>query len=71
MQDINRDMGKHEAQIDNLEREVSALRSDVREIREILDKAGGGWRVLMWVAGASGVFGAMASWFATKLHITL
>lgn len=70
MQDINRDMGKHDAQIDHLERDVSELRTDVRAIREILDKADGSWRALMWVGGASSVLGALVSWFATKLHIT-
>lgn len=71
MQDINRDMGKHDAQIDHLEREVSALRTDVREIREILDRASGGWRVIMAASGASATVGAAVSWFAAKLHITL
>ena len=68
MQDVARDMGKHEAQIDHLEREVTALRNDVREIREILDRANGGWRVIMWVAGASGAAGAAVSWIASRMH---
>jgi outer membrane murein-binding lipoprotein Lpp len=70
MQDIAHDMGKHEAQIDHLEREVEALRRDVREIKEILDQANGGWRVIMWVAGASGAAGAAVSWVASKMHMT-
>lgn len=70
MQDVAHDMGKHEAQIDHLEREVSALRSEVREIREILDRASGGWRVIMAASGASASVGAVASWFASKLHLT-
>lgn len=70
MQDLSRDMGKHGAQIENLEREVNALRADIREIREILDQANGGWRVLMWVAGASSASGAVISWFASKMHLT-
>ena len=70
MQDVARDMGKHEAQIEHLEKEVSALRNDVREIREILDQANGGWRVIMWVAGASGTAGAVVSWIASKIHFT-
>ena len=70
MQDIAHDMGKHEAQIDMLEREVAALRQDVRAIRAILDQANGGWRVIMWVAGASASVGAAVSWIATKIHIT-
>jgi hypothetical protein len=70
MQDVARDMGKHDAQIDHLEREVNALRADVRQIREILDQANGGWRVIMWVAGASGAAGAAVSWIASKMHFT-
>ena len=69
MQDIARDMGRHDAQIDTLEREVMALRGDVRAIREILDQANGGWRVIMWVAGVSASVGAAASWIATKIHL--
>lgn len=70
MQDVAHDMGKHEAQIDSLEREVSALRNDVREIREILDRAAGGWRVIMAASGASATAGAVASWLASKSHLS-
>ena len=68
---MHRDMGRHDAQIEHLEREMLALRSDVREIREILDRADGGWRALMWVGGISGTVGASVAWFASKLHISI
>lgn len=60
-----RDLGKHDAQIDALQRDVEALRSDVKAIRECLSSINttmaetrGGWRVLLAVAGTSGLVGA-------------
>ena len=71
-------MGKHEAQIDHLEKELEGVRRDlaavrvsIDEIRSILDKADGGWRALMWVGGISGTVGASVAWFASKLHISI
>tara|TARA_R110000772_G_scaffold3256_3_gene11772 strand:+ start:9925 stop:10173 length:249 start_codon:yes stop_codon:yes gene_type:complete len=63
--EVHRDLGKHEAEIESLQREVALLReeiSDVKDclisIRETLSEAKGGWRTLMWLSGISAAVGA-------------
>jgi putative NADH-flavin reductase len=63
--EIQRDLGKHDAQIDALERELREIKNDQRRIFEKLDcisqtlsEAKGGWKLFMIVGGASAAFGA-------------
>jgi prefoldin subunit 5 len=63
--EIFRDLGKHEAEIDSLRRELSLLRDDLHEMKECLtsikssmDEAKGGWRTLMFISGISATVGA-------------
>lgn len=49
--EIYRDLGVHDAEITNLKEQVTAMRQDVTEIKEMLSAAKGGWRVLMAVGG--------------------
>ena len=72
-QNLQRDIGKHDAQIEALQAQVTQLHSDMREvlaslqeIRSTLDSAKGGWRTLMWVGGAGvaagGIIFKLLSW---------
>lgn len=61
MEDIQRNLGRHDAQIEVLEKEVHLLRQDVARVYEKLDEinttlatAKGGWRTLMMIGGAAG-----------------
>jgi|GEM_PF-1336257 len=55
---IDRDVGALEARMEMMEHEVRAIRSDVREIRDALVTAKGGWKMLTLVIGLSVSFGA-------------
>ena len=64
--EFQRDLGKHDAQIEALERDVHEMRKDMRRLFEKLEEinttlatAKGGWRTLMWVAGASAAAGGL------------
>ena len=50
---IDRDVGALEARMEMVESEIHAIRQDVREIRDALVTARGGWRMLTLVIGAS------------------
>lgn len=66
MQELQRDIGKHDAQIEALDKDLREMREDMRRIFEKLDsinqtlsEAKGGWKTLMWVAGASAALGGV------------
>ncbi len=58
MSELHHEIGRHDAQIEALEREVHALRGDVADIKRMLSEARGGWKVMMMVAGFSATIGA-------------
>lgn len=55
---IEREVGALQARMEALEQEVHALRADVREIRDALVTARGGWKTLTLVIGMSISVGA-------------
>lgn len=58
---IDRDLGAHSARLDEIEKELSEMRADLRVIRDTLTEARGGWKTLMVVGGMSGTIGAFAA----------
>ena len=60
-------VARMEVQVERLEKDMAELKDDVKAIRATLDKASGGWKVLMLVGGASAVIASfvtkvLASW---------
>lgn len=56
-------VARMEVQVERLEKDVAEVKDDVKAIRATLDKATGGWKVLMMVGGASAAIAA----FITKV----
>jgi hypothetical protein len=56
-------VARMEVQVERLEKDMAELKDDVKAIRATLDKASGGWKVLMLVGGAS----AAIATFITKM----
>ena len=67
MTNIERDVGALEARMQTVEQEIHAMRQDVREIRDALVTARGGWKTLTVVIGFSITFGALLSRIAHVL----
>ena len=59
--ELHRDVGRHDAEIASLQREIAELRTDVRSILTTLAEARGGWKTLMAVGGLAGAVGALAT----------
>jgi hypothetical protein len=53
-----RDLGRHDEAIETLKNEVTALRGDIAEIKQILATAKGSWKTLIAVGGIAGAGGA-------------
>jgi chromosome condensin MukBEF ATPase and DNA-binding subunit MukB len=67
MTNIERDVGVLEARMQMVEQEIHAMRQDLREIRDALVTARGGWKTLTLVIGFSVSFGALLSRVAPML----
>ena len=57
VQEVQRDLGKHEAQIEQLERRMSALEDKMDEMLMILHQAQGSWKVMVAIGGIAAVIG--------------
>jgi chromosome condensin MukBEF ATPase and DNA-binding subunit MukB len=68
MVDMERDVGRLEARMEVVEVELQGLRRDVREIRDALVSAKGGWMVLTIAISLAAAVGAFAS---SYLHVVL
>ena len=61
MMSLERDVGALDARMKTVEQEIHAMREDVREIRDALVTARGGWKTLTLVIGLSVSCGAFLS----------
>lgn len=58
MTSLERDIGNLEARMETVEQELHAIRQDVRDIRDALVSAKGGWRTLLVVISLATTLGA-------------
>ena len=61
MTDVEREVGRLEARMETVESELQAIRTDVREIRDALVKARGGWVALTAALTLAASAGALLS----------
>ena len=72
--EVHTSIGRHDAQIEGLQRQVETLHKDMtnvlaqlQSISSTLSEAKGGWRTLMAVAGFASIAGGVAVKFASFL----
>lgn len=65
--DVQRDLGKFEAQIEALNVAVSELHTMVMSLTKTVNEAQGGWRMMMLLGGAASVTGALVHKFSEDL----
>lgn len=73
--ELQRDLGKHDAQIEALERDMQEMKADLRrvfdkldQINDTLSEAKGGWKTMMWIAGASAAAGGLIAKFVPYIN---
>ena len=67
MTDVEREVGRLEARMETVESELQGIRADVREIRDALVSARGGWLILTAALSLAAAVGAMASSYLPAL----
>jgi hypothetical protein len=58
--EVHRELGALDARLDLMEKEVAALRKDMRDVLDILNQTKGSWKTLVAIAGISSALGALA-----------
>lgn len=58
MTSIERELGNLQARMEAVEHELQAVRGDIREIRDAVTSARGGWRLLVVTIGLATTLGA-------------
>jgi len=61
---VQRDLGRLEAQMENVADKLNKLEVQVEIISRTLSEAKGGWKMLMLVSGASATIGGLIAKFA-------
>jgi hypothetical protein len=67
-EDVQRDLGRMEAQITALISQVSALNVKVDAIDKTLSEAEGGWRMLLLMGGVAGTVGGFIGRYLPLLN---
>lgn len=67
MTDVEREVGRLEARMETVEQELHGIRTDVREIRDALVKARGGWLVLTAALTLAASAGALLNTYMPTL----
>lgn len=64
--ELQREIGRHDAQIEALQNEVKSLHADLKtaleqlaSIQQTLAEARGGWKTMMWLGGLSAAVGGL------------
>lgn len=65
--DVQRDLGRMEAQITALLSQVAVLNAKVDAIDKTLSEAKGGWRMLLLIGGVAGIVGGLIGKYAPFL----
>ena len=61
MGELEREIGGLQARMETVEHELQAIRSDVREIRDALVRAKGGWMAVLLLFSVAASLGAWTS----------
>jgi chromosome condensin MukBEF ATPase and DNA-binding subunit MukB len=67
MSDLEREIGGLQARMETVEHELQAIRRDVREIRDALVRAKGGWMAVVLLVSVAASLGAWSAQIARFL----
>lgn len=59
MPEVDRELGRLGEKVDRIEKDLAQMKSDMREVRDIVVRAGGGWKALVIVASAAAMLGGL------------
>lgn len=66
-EEVHRELGKHDGLIQELQKRVEKIDTNVEKILEHINQSKGGWKMLVVLASLAGACGAMVSKLVTVL----
>jgi len=60
--DLQRELGRHDAEIVALQKDMTEVKGDVKQILAFVAQAQGSWKTLMAVSGFAAAVGGAVSW---------
>ncbi len=67
--DVQRDLGRHEADIERMKEDISAMRQDLHQLTQMFAELRGGKKAVGILVGAAASMGAFLGWLASMFHI--
>ena len=61
---LSKDIGRLQGKVEGIEKQLDQVQITVREIKETIDQAKGGWKVALMIAGCGGAVGALVMRYA-------
>lgn len=73
---VQRDLGRHDARLDAMERDLQKVNDQLKEMKNTLGKieetlatAAGGWKTMMLVGGMIAAFFHLIGWLTDKMAL--
>lgn len=66
--DVQRDLGRHEADIERMKEDISAMRKDLHQLTQMFAEIRGGKKAVGVLISAAATMGAFLGWIASVLH---
>lgn len=67
-EDVQRDLGRHEADIARMKEDVAAMRADLHELTQMFAEIRGGKKAVGILISAAATVGAFLGWVASVVH---
>ena len=67
--DVQRDLGRHEADIERMKEDISAMRADLHQLTQMFAELRGGKKAVGILVGAAASMGAFLGWLASMFHV--
>lgn len=67
--DLHQQIGRHDAQIESLQTDMSEVKADVKTILKFMNQAQGSWKTLVAIGGLAAAVGGAVGWIVSHFFV--
>lgn len=67
--DLHQQIGRHDAQIESLQTDMSEVKADVKTILQFMNQAQGSWKTLVAIGGLAAAVGGAVGWVVSHFFV--